>query len=168
LGGVFGSATNPRQLSRIDGGPGIDTLALSGSGVTFDLTSVSNQGSSAPGIFSRLNSIEWINITGSGNNILKLAVKDIRDLTQANLINSSNQASLLWTGTAFPASTQRQQLVITGDSGDSLIVVDGSSYGGFTKGGQATYNSLDTYDVWNSGIGLVQLIVRQNVTFTVL
>jgi hypothetical protein len=50
-------------LSPIDGGGGIDTLKLEGAGLTLDLTKISNR---------RIQNIEVIDITGSGNNILKL------------------------------------------------------------------------------------------------
>ena len=59
---------------RIDGGSGTDTLALSGAGITLDLTTLAN---------SRIGGIEVIDITGSGANTLRLAGGDVQDLSDS-------------------------------------------------------------------------------------
>jgi hypothetical protein len=48
------------------GGTGLDTFSLSGAGITLDLTAIDNQGGASPGSASRLESIERIDLTGSG------------------------------------------------------------------------------------------------------
>jgi hypothetical protein len=56
----------------VDGGSGLDTLALSGSGMTLDLAA-------ARGHFS---DIEIIDLTGSGDNSLKLTALDLLNLSE--------------------------------------------------------------------------------------
>jgi Ca2+-binding RTX toxin-like protein len=63
------------RLARIDGGSGIDTLRLDGENILLDLTAIANQGGSTPGSSSRIESIERIDITGSGDNTLTVGLQ---------------------------------------------------------------------------------------------
>jgi Ca2+-binding RTX toxin-like protein len=60
---------------RVDGGSGSDTLRLPGSGLTLDLTAVSNL---------RFTGIERIDLTGTGSNALALTVGDLLDLSDSS------------------------------------------------------------------------------------
>ena len=82
----MGSGGNVNQLTRIDGGSGIDKIVLSGTGLTFDLTQVANQAGSNPDGGSRIDSIEKIDLTGSGNNTLKLGLEDVARRTALQLM----------------------------------------------------------------------------------
>ncbi|MEF8756324.1 MAG: FG-GAP-like repeat-containing protein [Accumulibacter sp.] len=86
---ALSSTISGGQLARLDGGSGLDTLALSGSPVVLDLTAIAKQGGSTPGSASRLEAIERIDLTGSGNNILRLVVADVLDLTDMNRFNNA-------------------------------------------------------------------------------
>jgi uncharacterized repeat protein (TIGR02059 family) len=95
-----------------DGGSGTDTLALSGSGIS--ITLATERG--------RMEGIEVIDLTGSGNNTLAVTALDI-----LNLSGTSNR------------------LIVKGDAGDSVTgiagytastteVIDGATYNVFTSG----------------------------------
>jgi hypothetical protein len=72
---VLVNADNVTQLGTggsgalVDGGAGVDTLKLSGSGITLDLTNVT--------LSPRVTNFEKFDITGSGANVLKLNASDV-------------------------------------------------------------------------------------------
>ncbi|WP_430407265.1 beta strand repeat-containing protein [Hydrogenophaga sp.] len=118
------------RLSRVDGGGGIDTLAIDGDSVTLDLSVIANQAAGDLHTGSRIASIEKIDLTGSGNNTLILTVGDVLDMAGMNLFNTGNGWSNI-TGSALGASVQRHQLVVDGDAGDvvSSLEAAGSNTG---------------------------------------
>ncbi|MBX9604925.1 MAG: hypothetical protein K2Y51_01800 [Gammaproteobacteria bacterium] len=83
-------------LRRADGGGGEDRLRLVGAGVTLDLTAVAD---------SRISGIERIDLTGSGDNTLRLAVRDVLALPDAS---------------DMFLETATRQLVVEGDAGDRI------------------------------------------------
>jgi len=70
--------TGAGNRANINGGGNIDTLKLDGSGLTLDFTKISN---------NRIKDIEKIDLTGSGNNTLKLNLNDVLDAsTSTNIL----------------------------------------------------------------------------------
>ena len=128
----MGSVFNVDRLARIDGGSGTDTLALSGSGLVLDLTEVANPAAGAPHGGSRLSSIEIVDLTGSGNNTLKLTARDVIDLTDFNAILTSGPAD------------NRHQLLVDGNVGDRVVLMES----GWNHAGQHTVYG-QSYEVWN-------------------
>ena len=128
----MGSGGNVDRLARIDGGSGLDKVVLTGSGLTFDLTQVANQAASNPDGGSRMDSVEIFDITGSGNNMLKLTAKDVLELGSANL---------------FP-KTGRQQVFVKGNAGDTVDFAEDLSKTAWVKGSNIIFEG-DTYLTYN-------------------
>jgi hypothetical protein len=115
-----------------DGGSGIDTLRIDGSGVALDLTQVAN---------NFITGIERINLTGSGNNSLTLDIRDVLALSDA---------------TGMFRDTATHELIIDGNSGDSVnsvgqgwvagenVTVGGTLYASYTGASIAATLLVDT------------------------
>jgi Ca2+-binding RTX toxin-like protein len=103
-----------------DGGGGTDTLALSGAGLTLDLSNVL--------VAAKLESIERIDLTGSGDNTLIV-----------------NQRAVLG-GVGAEAAGGKHILVVERNAGDVVQFVEA----GWTKTGSVT-NADGTFDRWVLG-----------------
>jgi hypothetical protein len=148
-------------LARLDGGTGVDTLKLSGADITLDLGSIANQGGSTPGSASRIEAIERIDLTGSGDNTLALNVNDVQDIAGMNLINSGTQAALGWGNGSyvFPAVVRRHQLIVDGNAGDAAASAQGT-----WKNAGTVFKNGHSYTVYNSLTGRSQVLVNGDVT----
>ena len=142
------------RFARIDGGGGVDTLSLDGTGITLDLTQIAN---------TRLQSIEKINL-GTGNT-LKVSWKDIQNMSAMNLFNKSTG----WTGADFDtnATMPFHQLVVDGQSLDTVNLIDG----GWTKTTSSSalvMNANQSYDAYVSANHAVQLLIKTGISTAIL
>jgi hypothetical protein len=110
------NASNVSSLSNalafVDGGTGTDTLKLDGAGITLDLTALQN----------KVMGIEKIDLTGSGNNTLKLSLADVL------------------------AVTDTDRLFVTGNAGDTVQIIGADVTPSVATVGGVSYNvfSLDS------------------------
>jgi hypothetical protein len=138
-------AGNSQSIARIDGGGGIDTLKFDGSGLVLDLANIKSV---------VMQNMEKVDLTGSGNNTLKLNVHDLlENFTSANVWNAGNT-----TGGNLAAKVSRNQLMVDGDSGDKVELTDVSNWS--APSAPFDYNG-QTYVGYNSGAA--QLLINQNV-----
>lgn len=137
-----------QNVARINGGTGIDTLQLSGASLDFDMSLVRR---------SALESIERIDITGSGNNTLRLQLTDVLNFGDNNLWNAGNTAGV--SGEALPTIEARRQLRMEGDAGDKVIL---SGLANWTLAGNDMVDG-NTYCVWNHISASAQLLIDNRV-----
>ncbi|AYQ55820.1 hypothetical protein MS2017_0056 [Bathymodiolus thermophilus thioautotrophic gill symbiont] len=117
-------------LARVDGGGNTDTLKLAGADLNLDLTQIDN---------GRIQDIEIIDLTGSGNNTLKLNLNDLLDI-----------------------STSTNFLKVIGDTGDKVDIE--LSDNAFVKDSTKTEDGI-TYDIYNNvnAADTVELWVEQDL-----
>jgi hypothetical protein len=136
-----------QAIARIDGGSGIDTLELDGAGIVLDLSLVSS---------AALQNIEKIDLTGSGNNTLRLSLTDmLQGFDESNVFNSSNTTS------GLAAKVTRNQLMVDGDTGDKVVLTDLASW---TAAGTNVVANGETYVVYNHNTSAQQLLIDLQVT----
>jgi hypothetical protein len=153
---VFGSGDNLIQLARVDSGAGMDTIRQSGTDM--DMTHVKATGASTADRFSRIESIQMIDLATDGNgNTAKIAVSDLIDTAGMNQFTSDNS----WAG---PGATEiRHQIVVLGTASDTVGLVDGNSV--WTKMDGTTAGVLgSTYAIWNHNTAAAQLLIDNNIT----
>ncbi|KLG11719.1 hypothetical protein YA49_06440, partial [Enterobacter cloacae subsp. cloacae] len=125
----------------IDGNAGVDTLKLTGADQVLDLS----------GWKGRLSSIEMIDITGSGNNTLKLSLGDVLD--QGHTGTFINDDSV--------------QMAVKGGAGDVVVLSDllpnGMDVGDWENLGEVVAAGV-SYDVYHHSELGAELLIQQGVT----
>ena len=133
------------RLARIDGGGGIDTLALDGQNFSLDLTTIAN---------TRIQSVEKIYL--GSNNSVTLSWKDVQNMSAMNIFNSMTG----WSG--FNASTVKfHQLVIEGSTFNSVSFLQ---EGGWAKESFTVENAGQQYSVYNNAAHATELLINQQIT----
>ncbi|ASM76015.1 uncharacterized protein VITFI_CDS0236 [Vitreoscilla filiformis] len=127
---ALGQTGGSQAVMRVDGGTGIDTLRIDGAGITLNLTPLKTP---------VIQNIDIVDLTGSGNNVLTLSVLDVLQLGAANTFSTAG----------------RQQLMVSGDAGDSVTLSDSGNWsvaGSLSYGGQS-------YTLYNHNSSAAQLLI---------
>ena len=138
------------RLARVDGGGGIDTLLLSGTNVSLDLTQIAN---------SRLQSIEKINLGAS--NSLKVSWSDIQNMAAMNLFNKATG----WTGLGN-GTVSYHQLVVDGVTSKVDFANDGGEWVKKTTNDSTLItntNTSETYDLYTNANHATQLLINTKI-----
>ena len=114
---------------RLVGGSGSDTLRLNGSGIDLDLTSIHD---------NRIVDVEFIDLTGSGNNSLVLDFQEV-----VNISRTSNT------------------LIIMRDAGDTVFIG-----AGWTQGVNQTIDAV-SYEVFTQGAAVLKVQREINHDFAI-
>ena len=114
---------------RADGGGGMDTLLLTGSGVTIDFTSSGNEKTG-----TQFRSLEMIDLNGGGN-ILRLTLEALGRIS-SSLVETDD--------------TTKVHLVVKGDATDSVELMGGGTWlsNGTLDLVGVTYDRYDNQDVF--------------------
>ncbi|WP_205872726.1 Ig-like domain-containing protein [Limnohabitans planktonicus] len=135
-------AGTAQNIARIDGGTGIDTVKLDGSAIVMDLSTAKGEA---------LRNIEKIDLTGTGNNTLKLSLTDMLEhANSSNVFNASNTTS------GLSAQVARNQLMVDGDAGDKLVLSDLTNW---TASATKVVAGSDSYTAYNHNTSAAQLLV---------
>jgi hypothetical protein len=144
-------AGTAQNIMRVDGSTGIDTVKLDGSGIVMDLSTVSEVA---------LRNIEKIDLTGSGDNTLKLSMTDLlQHANSSNVFNASNTTS------GLGALEAKNQLMVDGDAGDKLVLSDLTNW---TAAATKVVVGGDSYTAYNHNTSANQLLVDDLVVVTQL
>ncbi|WP_158271648.1 Ig-like domain-containing protein [Limnohabitans sp. 2KL-1] len=116
------------NAANFDGGAGINTLKLTVANTLLDLTNVTVQG--------KVNHFSVLDITGNGNNTLKINLQNVQTLSgaQDNLATADADESKMLvvqagSGDAVSLQNTLNWATLSGLGGDSLTTLYGSEYG---------------------------------------
>ncbi|MES2247252.1 MAG: Ig-like domain-containing protein [Pseudomonadota bacterium] len=130
--------------AKVIGNEGLDTLTLTGADQTLDLTTATG----------KLSGVEIIDITGTGDNTLKLSLADVMENGALDQFVTDG----------------RVQMMVKGDTGDTVTLSDalpnGTDPGDWVRGADVTLDDV-VYEAYTHSGFDAALLVQQGVTVNV-
>ncbi|MEK6349346.1 MAG: Ig-like domain-containing protein [Burkholderia sp.] len=132
----------------LHGGAGIDKLVLTGANQVLDVSNLLHVSGT-----NKLSSIEVIDITGSGNNTLKLSMSDVLELGHENLFRNDGHT----------------QMLVNGNAGDRVVLsgMAGIDQGKWEQAGPVSYEGR-AYTVYENTALNVEVLIQNGVSTQVV
>ena len=131
----------------VHGGAGIDTLKLTGAGQTLDLAGLTGISTAA-----KISSFEKIDLTGGGDNTLKISLNDVLNLGGRDLFVADGKT----------------QFMVNGDVGDKVALSNmqgnGKDAGTWAQASADVTVGGVVYNVYEHSLTHAELLVQQGVT----
>ena len=139
-----------QSTAHVHGGAAMDTLKLTGANQVLDLRSLTGDNDMA-----KISSIEKFDITGTGNNTLKISLNDVLNLGTTDLFQKDGKV----------------QVMVDGNAGDKVELYSlhdhGSTAATWQNAGTTTVSGA-TYTVYSSTQLDAEVLIKQAVTATIV
>ncbi|WP_448675503.1 Ig-like domain-containing protein [Pseudomonas nicosulfuronedens] len=139
-----------QDSAHIHGSSGLDTLKLTGANQVLDLTKLTGDNDLA-----KISSIEKFDITGTGNNTLKISLNDVLNLGETDLFHKDGKV----------------QVMVDGDAGDKVQLANlhdhGTAPGAWQAAGTASIGG-STYNVYSYSNLDAEVLIKQAVTASIV
>ncbi|OWP48073.1 Ig-like domain-containing protein, partial [Pseudomonas nitroreducens] len=136
--------------AHIFGSHGTDTLKLTGANQVLDLRTLAGDNDQA-----KISSIEKFDITGTGNNTLKISLNDVLNLGETDLFRKDGKV----------------QVLVDGDAGDKVELYNlhdhGTAPGVWQSSGTASIGGA-TYNVYSYSQLDAEVLIKQAVTSSIV
>ncbi|MGC4008029.1 MAG: NAD(P)-binding domain-containing protein [Pseudomonas sp.] len=139
-----------QDSAHIFGSSGLDTLKLTGANQVLDLTRLTGDSDAA-----KISSIEKFDITGTGNNTLKISLNDVLHLGETDMFRKDGKV----------------QVMVDGDAGDKVQLANlhdhGTAPGSWQSAGTTTIGGA-TYQVYSYSNLDAEVLIKQAVSASIV
>jgi hypothetical protein len=139
-----------QDSAHVFGSNGLDTLKLTGKDQVLDLTTLTGDSGAA-----KISSIEKFDITGTGDNTLKISLNDVLHLGETDMFQKDGKV----------------QVMVDGDAGDKVQLANlhdhGTAPGTWLNSGTTTIGG-STYQVYSYSNLDAEVLIKQAVTASIV
>ncbi|MBF0145148.1 MAG: FG-GAP repeat protein, partial [Magnetococcales bacterium] len=153
-------------FQRIDGGRGVDTLRVSGSGVNLNLT--------VAGMAGKMTDLEVIDLTGTGNNTLTLSLAHLNQIAGSATFRIDGDTGDLVTLTSGVALAAGKKLTLNTPATFNNLTVDGiletngaAGLSGFNLNGTGSFVVQNSLTLRGTGALYPSVVVQSSGSLTI-